>query len=93
MRPSDASTRDLLTYLFSVGYLAARRGRTPRLFALAVAVLGILLAQMGLGELQWRTHLPWGLVLAHVFLAATVWIGTVALATLFWRPNVDFADG
>ncbi len=36
--------------------------------------------------------LPWGLVLVHVFLAATVWIGTVALATLFWRPNVDLAD-
>jgi heme A synthase len=83
----------LLAFLFSAGYLAARRDRAPRLFALAVAVLLVLLAQMGLGELQWRTHLPWGLVLVHVFLAATVWIGTVALATLFWRPNVDFADG
>jgi heme a synthase len=83
----------LLTFLFSLGYLAARRERSPRLFGLAVGVLVVLLAQMGLGELQWRTHLPWGLVLVHVFLAATVWIGTVALATLFWRPNVDFADG
>ena len=83
----------LLAFLFSVGYLAARRERAHRLFALAVGVLVVLLAQMGLGELQWRTHLPWGLVLVHVFLAATVWIGTVALATLFWRPNVDFADG
>jgi heme a synthase len=83
----------LLSFLFSVGYLAARRERSQRLFALAVGVLVVLLAQIGLGELQWRTHLPWGLVLVHVFLAATVWIGTVALATLFWRPNVDFADG
>jgi heme a synthase len=82
----------LITFLFSLGYLAARRDRSPRLFALAVGVFVVLLAQMGLGELQWRTHLPWGLVLVHVFLAATVWIGTVALATLFWRPNVDFAD-
>jgi cytochrome c oxidase assembly protein subunit 15 len=82
----------LITFLFSLGYLAARRERSPRLFGLAVAVFGLLLLQMGLGELQWRTHLPWGLVLAHVFLAATVWIGTVALATLFWRPNVDLAD-
>jgi heme A synthase len=55
-------------------------------------VFAVLLVQMGLGELQWRTHLPWGLVLVHVFLAATVWVGTVALATLFWRPNVDLAD-
>jgi heme A synthase len=82
----------LITFLFSLGYLAARRDRSPRLFMLATGVFLVLLAQMGLGELQWRTHLPWGLVLVHVFLAATVWIGTVALATLFWRPNVDFAD-
>jgi cytochrome c oxidase assembly protein subunit 15 len=82
----------LLTFIFTLGYLAARRDRAPRLFMLGVAVFVLLLAQMGLGELQWRTHLPWGLVLAHVFLAATVWVGTVALATLFFRPNVDFAD-
>ena len=82
----------LLTFIFCLGYLAARRDHVPRLFKLGVAVFVLLLAQMGLGELQWRTHLPWGLVLAHVFLAATVWVGTVALATLFLRPNVDFAD-
>ena len=82
----------LITFLFSLGYLAARRERSPRLFALGGGVFVVLLAQMGLGELQWRTHLPWGLVLVHVFLAATVWIGTVAVATLFWRPNVDLAD-
>ena len=82
----------LIAFLFSLGYLAARRDRSPRLFLLGAGVFVVLVAQMGLGELQWRTHLPWGLVLAHVFLAATVWIGTVALATLFWRPNVDLAD-
>jgi heme a synthase len=82
----------LLTFLFSFGYLAAERRRSPRLFALGAVVFGLLLLQMGLGELQWRTHLPWGLVLTHVFLAATVWVGTVALATLFLRPNVDLAD-
>ena len=82
----------LITFLFSLGYLAARRERSHRLFLLGAAVFAVLLAQMGLGELQWRTHLPWGLVLLHVFLAATVWVGTIALATLFWRPNVDLAD-
>jgi cytochrome c oxidase assembly protein subunit 15 len=82
----------LITFLFSLGYLASRRDRTPRLFRLGAAVFVVLLLQMGLGELQWRTHLPWGLVLVHVFLAATVWVGTIALATLFWRPNVDLAD-
>jgi heme a synthase len=82
----------LITFLFSLGYLAARRESSHRLFLLGCAVFLVLLAQMGLGELQWRTHLPWGLVLLHVFLAATVWVGTIALATLFWRPNVDLAD-
>jgi cytochrome c oxidase assembly protein subunit 15 len=79
-------------FLFSLGYLSSRRDRSPRLFAFGASLFLLLLAQMGLGELQWRTELPWGLVLVHVFLAATVWIGTVALAALFWRPNVDFAD-
>jgi cytochrome c oxidase assembly protein subunit 15 len=89
----------LATFLFSLGYLAARRDRSPRLFAVAVAVLALLLLQMGIGELQWRTHLPWGVVLVHVILAATVWAGTVALATLFARPlrslapNVGWTDG
>jgi cytochrome c oxidase assembly protein subunit 15 len=81
----------LLAFLFSLGYLAARRERSPRLFKLALVLFGLLLVQIGLGELQWRTHLPWGLVLVHVFLAAGVWLGTVALVTLFWRPNVDLA--
>jgi cytochrome c oxidase assembly protein subunit 15 len=85
-------------FVFSLGYLAARRSRSPRLFALAVAVLALLLLQMGVGEIQWRTHLPWGVVLVHVLLAATVWAGTVALATLFLRPvrslapNVGWTD-
>jgi cytochrome c oxidase assembly protein subunit 15 len=89
----------LAGFLFSLGYLAARRERSPRLFATAVAVLALLLVQMGIGEIQWHTHLPWGVVLVHVALAATVWAGTVALATLFVRPlrslapNVGFDDG
>ena len=77
--------------LFSLGYLAARRERSPRLFALGCAVFALLLVQMGIGEIQWRTHLPWGVVLVHVILAATVWAGTVALAFLFARPLRSFA--
>ena len=89
----------LATLIFSLGYLAARRGRSPRLFVFGVAVLVLLLVQMGVGELQWRTHLPWGVVLVHVVLAATVWASVVALATFFVRPlrsfapNVRFHDG
>jgi cytochrome c oxidase assembly protein subunit 15 len=73
-------------FLFMLGYLAARRARSPRLFAFALALLALVLVQMGVGELQWRTELPWGIVLLHVALAAAIWVATVALATLFWRP-------
>jgi heme a synthase len=76
----------LCSFLFSLGYLAARRERSPHLFAAAVAVLALLLVQMGIGEIQWRTHLPWGVVLVHVAVAAAVWAGTVALSILIWRP-------
>jgi len=76
----------LISFLLSVGYLAAYRERSPRLFRLALLVLGLLIVQMGVGELQWRTKLPWEIVLLHVALAAAVWSGTVLLATLFYRP-------
>jgi cytochrome c oxidase assembly protein subunit 15 len=76
----------LLSFLFAIGYLAAYRDRSPRLFGFGLAVLALLLLQMGIGELQWRTKLPWELVLVHVVLAAAVWAGTVALAALFYRP-------
>jgi heme a synthase len=69
-----------------LGYLAARRDRAPRLFGLALALLALILVQLGVGELQWRTELPWGVVLVHIALAAAIWVATVALATLLWRP-------
>jgi heme a synthase len=86
-------------FVFSLGYLAARRKRSPRLFAVGAGVLGLLFLQMGVGDVQWRTHLPWGLVLVHVVLAATLWSAVVALVVLFVRPlrslapNVGFDDG
>ncbi|MBW3592395.1 MAG: COX15/CtaA family protein [Actinobacteria bacterium] len=48
---------------------------------LAMVVVGLLLAQMAVGELQWRNELPWWLVLLHVVLATGVWTGIVALAS------------
>ena len=77
------------TFVFTLGYLMAQRRRSPRLFAFGLATLALLLLQMGLGDLQWRTHLPWGLVLTHVLLSATVWASVVALVTLFHRPTAD----
>jgi cytochrome c oxidase assembly protein subunit 15 len=58
--------------------LSAERFRTE--LAVAAGVLAVLLTQMVIGEVQWRTELPWWLVLVHVALATAVWAGVVALA-------------
>ena len=79
------------SFLFLLGYLASRRASTPRIFRGALVVLGLLLAQVGLGELQYRLHLPWYLVLVHVGVAAGAWIGIVALVTALWRPPAPLA--
>jgi heme A synthase len=79
------------SFLFLLGYLASRRESAPRIFRGALVVLGLLLAQVGLGELQYRLHLPWYLVLLHVAIAAAAWIGVVALVTALWRPPAPLA--
>ena len=76
----------LISFLISVGYLAAFREASPLLFRFGAGLLALLLVQMIVGEIQWRTKLPWELVLVHVALAAAVWAGTVGLAALFYRP-------
>jgi heme a synthase len=73
-------------FLFVLGYLAARRSLSPRLFGFALVLLGVLIVQMAVGELQWRLELPWGIVAVHVALAAAVWALTVALVAMLWRP-------
>jgi heme a synthase len=75
-----------LALVFVLGYLAAKRSAWPRLFKLGLVLLALALAQSAVGELQWRTELPWGVVLVHVALAAAVWGTTVVLVTLFFRP-------
>ncbi len=78
--------------VLAVGWFLLRaRDRYPgvvRLWALLVAVLG---AQAVLGEVQYRNALPWGLVLVHVALAATIWGLSVALAYVLWRPPARLA--
>ena len=74
-----------LALLFVLGYLMARRARSPRLLRVGLVVAALALAQSAVGELQWQTELPWGIVLVHVGLAAAVWSATVVLVTLFHR--------
>ena len=81
------------TFLVLLGWLFSRREEQPFLFRAALGLLGVLLAQMIVGELQYRTHLPWGLVLVHVALAAAVWAASVAFVTLLWRPRAGPEQG
>jgi cytochrome c oxidase assembly protein subunit 15 len=79
--------------VFLLGYLASQRARWPRLLSLGLGLFGLLLAQMALGEVQYRTHLPWPLVLVHVGFAAAVWALLVAFVTVLWRPPAALAQG
>jgi heme a synthase len=74
-----------LSFLLLLVWLLRNRGRAGVLAPGAVILLGLLLVQMTVGELQWRNQLPWWLVLIHVGLAALVWAWTVALVTALWR--------
>ena len=56
--------------------MAARPLARPRARADRAAAL-----QAFIGEYQWHNQLPWGVVLAHVSVAAAVWIVCVSLAT------------
>jgi cytochrome c oxidase assembly protein subunit 15 len=79
------------TAVFGLAFLALlvllwrRRDQMPRLWRAALAVLALLLVQMGVGEWQYRRGLPWEIVLAHVGLAGALWGTAVAFAALLWR--------
>lgn len=63
----------------------------PGIVRLWAVLLVALVAQAILGEVQYRNALPWGLVLVHVFLAATIWTLSLALACVLWRPPAVLA--
>jgi cytochrome c oxidase assembly protein subunit 15 len=69
-----------VAFLALLGLLIVERRRARVELGLAAVVLALLLAQMVVGEIQWREALPWGLVLLHVTLATAVWVAVVALA-------------
>ena len=67
-------------------FLARARHRYPGVFVLWALLVGALACQAVIGEVQYRNALPWGLVLLHVALAATIWVLTVGIAYVLWRP-------
>ena len=52
----------------------------PQVPRLAWTVVGLTGLQVMIGEWQWRSALPWYLVLAHVATATALWSAAVALA-------------
>jgi cytochrome c oxidase assembly protein subunit 15 len=71
---------------FLVVLVALLRLHAPQLRA-GLVLLGLLLVQMAIGETQYRTHLPWWLVLVHVTMAATVWAAVTVFVYSLWRPR------
>ena len=84
---------------FGIGVLAVGfflwqlRGSYPGLVRLWAALVGVLIAQAILGEVQYRNALPWGLVLVHVFLAASIWGLSLLVAYFLWRPPTTLVRG
>jgi heme a synthase len=78
------------TAVFGVSFLVLLvwlvRNHAPQARA-AWVVLALLLVQMTIGETQYRTHLPWWLVLVHVATAATVWAAVTVFVYSLWRPR------
>jgi heme a synthase len=72
-------------FLLLLGWLVRHRERARGLAAAAGVLLGLLVLQMAVGEIQYRNQLPAWLVLVHVSLAAAVWAWTVGLVTALWR--------
>jgi len=79
-----------LVFLAGLVWLWRNRARWPLYWEAAGALLFLFLVQMTIGELQYRTQLPWWLVLVHVGVAAAVWAWTVALVALAHRPPKAF---
>ena len=78
-------------FLAFLVYIFRNRERWPLYAEGGGILLVVLLVQMGVGELQYRTHLPWWLVLVHVALAAAVWACAIALVAVIERPPKAFA--
>jgi cytochrome c oxidase assembly protein subunit 15 len=72
-----------IAFALLLAWLVVRRARQLRP---ALLVIGVLVVQMAVGEVQYRTKLPWWLVLTHVTLAAALWAATVVFVALLWRP-------
>ena len=77
-----------IVFLVLAGWAWVRRREVPWLVRGGAGLLVVLLAQMGLGELQYRTYgtVPWWVVVLHVATGALLFAWTVGLVARLWRP-------
>jgi cytochrome c oxidase assembly protein subunit 15 len=75
-----------IVFLLLAAWAWRERARFPWLPRACTGLLGLLGLQMAIGETQYRTGLPWWLVLIHVTVAACVFAWTVGLVARLWRP-------
>jgi len=77
-----------IVFLALLGWAWVRRDGYRWLLRGCAGLLAILAAQMAIGEVQYRTytHVPWGVVVLHVVMAASVFAWTVGLVARLWRP-------
>jgi cytochrome c oxidase assembly protein subunit 15 len=75
-----------IVFLLLVAWAWRERARFAWLLRACAGLLVLLGVQMAIGETQYRTGLPWWLVLIHVTVAACVFAWTVGLVARLWRP-------
>jgi cytochrome c oxidase assembly protein subunit 15 len=73
---------------------SAARGAAVDPLARVVGLMAIPLVgvQVALGEIQYRSGLPWGVILAHVGVAGLLWAATLVVAWRLARPALAGAD-
>jgi cytochrome c oxidase assembly protein subunit 15 len=80
-----------IVFLLLAAWAWRERARYRWLVSGCAGLLVILAAQMAIGEVQFRTNLPWWLVLVHVSVAACLFGWTVGLVGRLWRPLAESA--
>jgi cytochrome c oxidase assembly protein subunit 15 len=77
-----------IVFIVLAAWAWRNRARFPWLLRGCGGLLAILVTQMAIGEIQYRTygHVPWWLVLVHVTVAAALFAMTVGLVARLWRP-------
>ena len=75
-----------IVFLGLAAWAWRNRAQYPWLVRGCGGLIGILAAQMAIGETQYRTQLPWWLILVHVTVAAILFAWTAGVVARLWRP-------